>query len=32
MANQTFSYMEPEIIQVAEASKSKVAGTPFKNR
>jgi len=24
--------MEPEIIRVAEARKSKVAGTPFKNR
>jgi hypothetical protein len=32
LANQTFSYVEPEIIEVAEARKSKVAGTPFKNR
>jgi len=24
--------MEPEIIKVAEARKSKVVGTPFKNR
>jgi hypothetical protein len=29
---KTFSYMEPEIIKVAEARKSKVIGTPFKNR
>ena len=32
ICGKSLSYMESEIIRMAEARKSKMAGTPFKNR